>query len=268
MNAARPAAAPTETVAGAPHVRVTDLVAGYLPNVDILRGCSIEASDGELVGIIGPNGAGKSTLLKGIFGLVPVRSGAVEIAGTDVTGAKADRLVASGMAFVPQTDNVFTPMTVRENLELGTHLSPKRFAERYDKLVATLPELGAMSRKRAGGLSGGERQLVAMARALMSEPSVLLLDEPSAGLSPVKQDETFLRIHDIRSSGVCVIMVEQNARRCLQVCDRAYVLEQGRDAHTGTGEALLHDPKIIELYLGDLADRVDGADDRGDAAGA
>ncbi|MFT4258180.1 ABC transporter ATP-binding protein [Microbacterium sp.] len=243
-----------------PRVIVENVVAGYLPGVDILRGCSLSASDGELVGIIGPNGAGKSTLLKSIFGLVPVRSGSVRISGEDVTGARPDKLVQAGLAFVPQNDNVFTPMTVKENLALGTHLEPKRFAERYDRVVATLPELARLARRSAGALSGGERQLVAMGRALMSEPRVLLLDEPSAGLSPVKQDETFLRVHDIRSSGVCVVMVEQNARRCLQVCDRGYVLEQGRDAYEGSGDALLTDPKVIELYLGDLADQVEAED--------
>lgn len=243
-------------------VSVTDLVAGYLPGVDIVRTCSIEADDGELVGIIGPNGAGKSTLLKSIFGLVPVRSGTVEVSGQDITGAKANRLVAAGMAFVPQTDNVFAPMTVRENLELGCHLERRRTPERIDAVLDTLPDLGRLMRKRAGSLSGGERQLVAMGRALMSQPRVLLLDEPSAGLSPVRQDETFLRIWDISRTGVCVLMVEQNARRCLQICDRAYVLEQGRDAHTGTGSELLDDPRIIELYLGDLASQVEEEDAR------
>ncbi len=223
----------------------------------------MHASDGELVGIVGPNGAGKSTLLKAIFGLVSIRSGSVTISQQDVTNAAPNRLVQAGLAFVPQTENVFPPMTVHENLELGAHLSPKKFAERYDRVMETLPELTRIAKRRAGALSGGERQLVAMGRALMSEPTVLLLDEPSAGLSPVRQDEAFLRVHDIRSSGVCVIMVEQNARRCLQVCDRAYVLEQGRTAYEGSGEALLKDPKVIELYLGSLADEVAEMDGTG-----
>lgn len=237
-----------------PRVVVDSVVGGYLPGVNILQGCSMHASDGELVGIIGPNGAGKSTLLKAIFGLVKVRGGVITVSGDDVTNAAPDALVKAGLAFVPQTDSVFTPMTVRENLELGSHLAPKLLAERYERVMATLPELTAIEKRRAGALSGGERQLVAMGRALMSEPTVLLLDEPSAGLSPVKQDETFLRVHDIRSSNVCVIMVEQNARRCLQVCDRAYVLEQGATAYEGTGDALLNDPKVIELYLGSLGE--------------
>ena len=250
----------TETISlpGTARVIVDDIVGGYLPGVNILQNSSMHASDGELVGIIGPNGAGKSTLLKAIFGLVKVHSGRITVSGNDVTNALPDKLVQAGLAFVPQTDNVFPPMTVRENLELGAHLNPKAFSERYDKVMASLPELAPIERRRAGALSGGERQIVAMGRALMSDPTVLLLDEPSAGLSPVRQDEAFLRIHDIRSSGVCVIMVEQNARRCLQVCDRAYVLDQGRTAHEGTGEGLLGDPKVIELYLGNLADTVDG----------
>ncbi|WP_449278373.1 ABC transporter ATP-binding protein [Leucobacter sp. GX24907] len=244
-------------------VVVDSVFGGYLPGVDILQGSSMHASDGELVGIVGPNGAGKSTLLKAIFGLVSIRSGSVTISQQDVTNAAPNRLVQAGLAFVPQTENVFPPMTVHENLELGAHLSPKKFAERYDRVMETLPELTRIAKRRAGALSGGERQLVAMGRALMSEPTVLLLDEPSAGLSPVRQDEAFLRVHDIRSSGVCVIMVEQNARRCLQVCDRAYVLEQGRTAYEGSGEALLKDPKVIELYLGSLADEVAEMDGTG-----
>ncbi|WP_061960600.1 ABC transporter ATP-binding protein [Demequina flava] len=243
-----------------PHLDVTDMVAGYLPEIDIVRECSIHADDGELVGIIGPNGAGKSTLLKAIFGLVPVRSGTVKLSGEDVTNRAADKLVASGMAFVPQSDNVFGPMTVRENLQLGTHLQRNLFGERIDKVLGILPELKPMLNARAGSLSGGERQIAAMGRALMSEPSVLLLDEPSAGLSPARQDEAFLRIHDIRSAGVCVVIVEQNARRCLQICDRAYVLDQGTDAHEGSGEDLLHDPKVVSLYLGDLGVENSGAE--------
>jgi len=242
-----------------PHLEVVDLVAGYLPGIDILRGCSITADDRELVGIIGPNGAGKSTLLKAIFGLVPVRSGSVLLSGKEVANQQADRLVAQGMAFVPQSDNVFAPLTVRENLQLGTHLNRSLFDQRLQKVEAMLPELTEMLGARAGALSGGQRQLVAMGRALMSEPSVLLLDEPSAGLSPARQDEAFLRIREIRTAGVCVVIVEQNARRCLQICDRAYVLDQGRDAYHGTGEDLIHDPKVVELYLGDLGASEDGA---------
>ncbi|MGF9660248.1 ABC transporter ATP-binding protein [Arthrobacter crystallopoietes] len=235
-------------------VTVTDLVAGYLPGVNILNGCSIEARPGELIGIIGPNGAGKSTLLKAMFGLVKIHSGKVIVRGRDITGLKANKLVSQGIGFVPQTNNVFATLTIEENMQMGMFQRPKDFKERFDFVTDIFPELGKRRQQRAGSLSGGERQMVAMGRALMMDPAVLLLDEPSAGLSPVKQDETFLRVHEINRAGVSVIMVEQNARRCLQICDRAYVLDQGRDAYTGTGRELLKDPKVIQLYLGTLAE--------------
>ncbi|WP_262103652.1 ABC transporter ATP-binding protein [Arthrobacter sp. Marseille-P9274] len=235
-------------------VTVTDLVAGYLPGVNILNGCSIEARPGELIGIIGPNGAGKSTLLKAMFGLVKIHSGKVIVRGRDITGLKANKLVSQGIGFVPQTNNVFATLTIEENMQMGMFQRPKDFKERFDFVTGIFPELGKRRQQRAGSLSGGERQMVAMGRALMMDPAVLLLDEPSAGLSPVKQDETFLRVHEINRAGVSVIMVEQNARRCLQICDRAYVLDQGRDAYTGTGRELLKDPKVIQLYLGTLAE--------------
>jgi branched-chain amino acid transport system ATP-binding protein len=237
-------------------VSVTDLVAGYLPGVNILNGCSIEARKGELIGIIGPNGAGKSTLLKAMFGLVKVHSGKVVVRGKDITGLKANKLVSQGVGFVPQNNNVFATLTIEENMQMGLYQRPKAFAERFDFVTSLFPELGKRRAQRAGSLSGGERQMVAMGRALMMDPAVLLLDEPSAGLSPVKQDETFLRVHEINHAGVSVIMVEQNARRCLQICDRGYVLDQGRDAYTGTGRELMSDPKVIHLYLGTLADNV------------
>ena len=238
-------------------VKVTDLVAGYIPGVNILNGCSIEARKGELIGIIGPNGAGKSTLLKAMFGLVKVHSGSVVVRGQDITGLKANKLVSRGMGFVPQNNNVFAALTIEENLQMGMFQRPKDFAERFDFVTGLFPELGKRRAQRAGSLSGGERQMVAMGRALMMDPAVLLLDEPSAGLSPVKQDETFLRVHEINRAGVSVIMVEQNARRCLQICDRGYVLDQGKDAYTGTGRELMKDPKVIQLYLGTLADTVE-----------
>jgi branched-chain amino acid transport system ATP-binding protein len=235
-------------------VTVTDLVAGYLPGVNILNGCSIEARPGEMIGIIGPNGAGKSTLLKAMFGLVKIHSGRVVVRGEDITGLKANKLVTQGIGFVPQNNNVFATLTIEENMQMGMFQRPKDFKERFDFVTGLFPELGKRRQQRAGSLSGGERQMVAMGRALMMDPAVLLLDEPSAGLSPVKQDETFLRVHEINRAGVSVIMVEQNARRCLQICDRAYVLDQGRDAYTGTGRELLKDPKVIQLYLGTLAE--------------
>jgi ABC-type branched-subunit amino acid transport system ATPase component len=234
-------------------LRADDLIAGYLPGVNILNGCDLYCQDGELVGIIGPNGAGKSTLLKALFGLVRIDTGTVLLSGVDITNQRADVLVTSGIGFVPQTNNVFPSLTIEENLEMGTYQKPKRFRERFDFVSGLFPALRDRRHQRAGSLSGGERQMVAMGRALMMEPSVLLLDEPSAGLSPVMQDEVFVQTRRINRAGVSVIMVEQNAARCLQICDRAYVLDQGRNAYTGTGEQLANDPKVIELYLGTLA---------------
>jgi branched-chain amino acid transport system ATP-binding protein len=234
-------------------VRADDLVAGYLPGVNILNGCDLYANKGELVGIIGPNGAGKSTLLKAMFGLVKVSSGSVTLDGEDITGQRADQLVHKGIGFVPQNNNVFPSLTIEENLQMGAIQTPDKFQERFDFVTSLFPALGERRKQRAGSLSGGERQMVAMSRALMMNPSVLLLDEPSAGLSPALQDEVFVRVREINRSGVTVIMVEQNARRCLQIVDRGYVLDQGKNAYTGTGKSLATDPKVIELYLGTLA---------------
>ncbi|MFN4002679.1 ABC transporter ATP-binding protein [Microcella sp.] len=233
-------------------VHVDTVTAGYLPGINILNECSLTAYDGELIGIIGPNGAGKSTLLKAIFGLVKVREGTISLYGDDITNLKANKLVAKGVGFVPQTNNVFPTLTIQENLEMGLFQKPKELDHRLEFVVSIFPELGKRLSQRAGSLSGGERQMVAMSRALMMSPEVILLDEPSAGLSPVRQDEAFLRVKEINKAGVTTIMVEQNARRCLQICDRGYVLDQGTDAYTGTGRELLNDPKVIGLYLGTL----------------
>jgi branched-chain amino acid transport system ATP-binding protein len=228
------------------------VVAGYLPGVDILRGVDLTLGDGELIGIIGPNGAGKSTLVKAIFGLVPVRKGLVTLRGNDISNLPAHELVALGVGYVPQRENVFPSLTVEDNLRMGLYLEPKAWDRRLAAVVEIFPLLADRSDQRTGYLSGGERQMVAIGRALMMDPSVLLLDEPSAGLSPANQDLVFERIRDIADSGVSIIMVEQNARRCLQIADRAYVLDQGQNAHTGPGRDLLHDPKVIDLYLGTL----------------
>lgn len=235
-----------------PVVEISDLHAGYLPGVNILNGCNLTANEGELIGIIGPNGAGKSTLLKSIFGQVKVRDGHIKLLGDDITGLKANMLVARGVAMVPQTNNVFPSLTIEENLQMGVYQDPSKFESGREMVMELFPDLKNRLSQRAGSLSGGERQMVAMGRALMMNPSVLLLDEPSAGLSPVRQDEAFIRVSEINKAGVTTIMVEQNARRCLQICDRAYVLDQGTDAYTGTGRELLNDPKVIELYLGSL----------------
>ena len=218
-------------------LRADDLIAGYLPGVNILNGADLYCQDGELVGIIGPNGAGKSTLLKALFGLVRIHTGKVVLNGKDITNQRADVLVTAGIGFVPQTNNVFPSLTIEENLEMGAYQKPKKFKERFEFVAGLFPALKDRRGQRAGSLSGGERQMVAMGRALMMEPSVLLLDEPSAGLSPVMQDEVFVQTRRINRAGVSVVMVEQNAARCLQICDRAYVLDQGRNAYTGTGQA-------------------------------
>lgn len=243
----------SDTAAPEPLLVADQLVAGYVPEVNILNGCSVELGEAEMVGIIGPNGAGKSTMLKAIFGLIPIRSGTVRLRGEDITSLRAHELVSKGVGFVPQTENVFSTLTVRENMEMGAFLKPHLVAERFDVVVDLFPRLGERRNQLAGSLSGGERQMVAMGRALMMDPSVLLLDEPSAGLSPAFQDEVFLNCKRINEVGVSILIVEQNAARCLQVCDRALVLDQGTNAYEGTGRALLNDPKVIELYLGTLA---------------
>lgn len=234
-------------------VHVDSVVAGYVPGVDILKGASLELGKGELIGIIGPNGAGKSTMLKALFGLISIHEGSVKLRGEDVTGKKANVLVRKGVGYVPQINNVFPSLTVDENLEMGSYQRPKSFKERRSVVLDIFPRLGERINSQAGALSGGERQMLAMGRALMMEPTVLLLDEPSAGLSPLLQDQVFERVKEVNSTGVAIIMVEQNAARCLQICDRGYVLDQGRNAYTGTGRELLADPKVIELYLGTLA---------------
>jgi branched-chain amino acid transport system ATP-binding protein len=234
-------------------LRADNLIAGYLPGVNILNGADLYCQENELVGIIGPNGAGKSTLLKALFGLVKINSGVVTLKGDDITNQRADILVTKGIGFVPQTNNVFPSLTIQENLEMGVYQRPKSFKKRFEFVGDLFPALIDRKSQRAGSLSGGERQMVAMGRALMMEPSVLLLDEPSAGLSPVMQDEVFVQTRRINRAGVSVVMVEQNARRCLQICDRGYVLDQGRNAYTASGKDLANDPKVIELYLGTLA---------------
>jgi branched-chain amino acid transport system ATP-binding protein len=236
-----------------PLLAATDIVAGYLPEVNILNGCTLTLADSELVGVIGPNGAGKSALLKAMFGLLHVRSGTVSLRGDTITNASAHVLVSLGVGCVPQVRNVFGALTVEENLQMGTYLRPRQYAGRFADVAGLFPLLAERRRQKAGSLSGGERQMLAMGRALMMNPSVLLLDEPSAGLSPRIQDDVFDRIRQVNEAGVSIVIVEQNARRCLQIANRAYVLDQGRNACTGTGRELLDDPRVIESYLGTLA---------------
>lgn len=235
-----------------PVLAATGVVAGYLPGVDILRGVDLLVEPGQLVGVIGPNGAGKSTLIKALFGLIPVRAGSITFDGHDVTGRPAHQLVAMGIGYVPQLSNVFRTLSVEENLRMGLFLRPEAWSERLAAVTTLFPLLAERSHQRANNLSGGERQMLAMGRALMMDPRVLLLDEPSAGLAPMMQVSVFDTVRRIADSGVAVVMVEQNARRCLQMCDRGYVLDQGRNAHQGTGRELLHDPRVVDLYLGTL----------------
>jgi branched-chain amino acid transport system ATP-binding protein len=234
----------------APLLRVDALEAGY-DDALILRGVSVEAAPEQLVAIVGPNGAGKSTLLKAIYGLVQPSSGTVRLAGDDVTGQRADRLTRRGMNMVPQVENVFPTLTVAENLQIGALVLPR--AERDGEIARVLelfPLLAARRRQRAGSLSGGERKLVAIGRALVARPRLLLLDEPSAGLSPVAIDLVFDKLLEIRALGIAIMMVEQNARRALALADFGYVLDTGRNAYAGTGPALLDDNRVVELYLG------------------
>jgi branched-chain amino acid transport system ATP-binding protein len=234
-------------------LEVRQLRGGYAAAEEIVKGIDLTVRPKDLAVIIGPNGAGKSTLLKAMFGLIPVRAGRVTLRGDDITSLQAHDLVQKGVGYVPQTNNVFPHLTVEENLQMGVYLAPKTFPERLEFVAGLFPLLGERRKQRAGSLSGGERQMVAMGRALMMDPSVLLLDEPSAGLSPAYQDEVFIRCRQINAAGVSIVMVEQNARRCLQICHRGYVLDQGANAYTGSGDHLLTAPKVIELYLGTLA---------------
>jgi branched-chain amino acid transport system ATP-binding protein len=238
----------------APLLEAQGIVAGYLPGVDILRGCDLSVGSGELVGVIGPNGAGKSTLVKALVGLVDVHAGTVRLRGDDITGHLAHELVQRGVGYVPQINNVFATLSVTDNLRMGAYVEPERFDERFETVTTLFPLLAERRHERVSRLSGGQRQMLAMGRALMTEPSVLLLDEPSAGLSPLLQDQVFEWVEGIHAAGTSIVMVEQNARRCLQICDRGYVLDEGVNAYTARGDELLHDPKVVELYLGALAD--------------
>jgi len=226
-----------------------DLVAGYVPEVDILNGVSIKVREGEIVTIVGPNGAGKSTLIKTIYGLLRPRSGTVTFQGEDIAHRKPHDCTRLGMSYVPQLDNIFQTLTVEDNLEMGA-LDRSRWREQRDRMYELFPRLGERRSQDAGTMSGGERQMVAMARALMPDPEMILLDEPSAGLAPAFVEVIFEKIADINKAGVTVAMVEQNARRALAMSDRGYVLDLGTDRFEGPGQELLDDPKVAELYLG------------------
>jgi ABC-type branched-subunit amino acid transport system ATPase component len=225
------------------------IVAGYGDAV-ILKGASVEVRKGELVSIIGPNGAGKSTLLKCIFGLVKARAGSVHLHGDDITNLPPQRLVRAGLSFVPQVQNVFPTLTIEENLDMGAFARDEGIDAAKERVFDLFPDLKPRARERVSRLSGGQRQMVAIGRALMVEPRVLLLDEPSAGLAPTLQDQVFDQARRIASSGTPILLVEQNAKKALAKSDRAYVLDQGKNALEGKGADLLTDERVGRLYLG------------------
>lgn len=241
-------------------LEVSSLVAGYEPGVPIVRGASIRVDPGEIVVVLGPNGAGKSSFIKAIAGLVPVSGGTVLLDGDDITTLPAHQMVRRGLAFVPQTENIFPLMSVEDNLRTaGDILKPRVAAERIERMYETFPDLRNFRRAGAGNLSGGQRQMLAVARALIVEPKLLVLDEPSAGLSPKFVAMVFAMLSDIRRAGMTILLVEQNARAALAIGDRAYVLVEGKEAHEGVASQLWNDPVVAELYLGQRAHQPSGA---------
>jgi ABC-type branched-subunit amino acid transport system ATPase component len=230
-------------------LKAEGVTSGY-GDMEVLREVSIEVGEGQIVSIIGPNGAGKSTLMKTIFGLLRPWKGRVVFQGEEISGLAPDRIVQKGMCYVPQVENVFPSLTVEENLEMGAFILDGDISDRKERVYQLFPLLKERRRQRVGKMSGGERQMVAMGRALMLDPKVLLLDEPSAGLAPKLVDMIFERIIEINRSGVAIVMVEQNARKSLQIADRGYVLANGQNKFEGTGRELLENPEVGRLYLG------------------
>ncbi|MGG7646271.1 ABC transporter ATP-binding protein [Rhodovulum sp. YNF3179] len=217
---------------------------------DILHECTVAVEKGEIAVIVGPNGAGKSTAMKAIFGMLKLRRGSVRIDGEDITRLSPQARVPKGMAFVPQTNNVFTSLSVEENLEMGAYLRRDDISGTMEQVYELFPILREKRRQAAGELSGGQRQQVAVGRALMTQPKVLMLDEPTAGVSPIVMDELFDRIIEVARSGISILMVEQNARQALEIADKGYVLVQGANRYTDTGQALLADPDVRKSFLG------------------
>jgi len=233
-------------------IEVNGLAAGYVKGLNILQGIDLVIKENEIISIIGPNGAGKSTLLKAIMGLIPISGGRLYVNNTQIINVKSHELVKKGIGYVPQVLNVFPTLTVEENLEIGLWTKNKDTREKKKEIFEMFPILFTKKREKAGNLSGGQRQLLALGRALISKPNALLLDEPSAGLSPIAIDEVFKSIKEINNEGVSILLVEQNAKRALSFCDRGYVLDQGKNSYTGSGKDLLDDPNVIDLYLGKL----------------
>ena len=228
------------------------IAAGYVKGLNILQGVDLVVKEKEIVSIIGPNGAGKSTLLKAIMGLIDISGGRFYINGIEKTNLATHKIVEEGIGYVPQVANVFPSLTIEENLEIGSWSLNKNQKESLKHIYEKFSLLSDRKKDKAGNLSGGQRQILALARALITKPNLLLLDEPSAGLSPVAINEVFSIINDINQSGVSILLVEQNAKRALSFSDRGYVLDQGRNAYQGKGEELLNDPRVVDLYLGKL----------------
>ncbi|MFS8852329.1 ABC transporter ATP-binding protein [Synechococcus sp. R5-16] len=232
-----------------PLLDIQDLYSGYR-GVDILKGIHLKVNPGQIVVIIGPNGAGKSTVLKSLFGLATIRSGRVLFQGSDITHLPAEQLVRRGIGFVPQTNNVFPSLTVQENLEMGAFIRRDNPAAQLERVYELFPPLKEKRRQAAGSLSGGQRQMLAMGRALMVEPQLLLLDEPTAGLSPLYIEQTFALLQEINRLGISILMVEQNAKQALKMADWGYVLSTGENRFEDTGPNLLSNPEVLELFLG------------------
>ena len=227
-----------------------EMMTGGYGGADILHECSIGVDRGEIAVVVGPNGAGKSTAMKAVFGMLGLRAGRVTLGGEDITSLKPQERVLRGMGFVPQNQNVFTSMTVEENLEMGAFIRRDDLSQTMQQVYALFPVLHEKRRQPAGELSGGQRQQVAVGRALMTQPQVLMLDEPTAGVSPIVMDELFDRIIEVAKTGIAVLMVEQNARQALEIADRGFVLVQGRNAYTDSGVALLANPEVRRAFLG------------------
>jgi len=244
--------APRDSVAqtGEPFLIGDAMTGGYGKGPDILHSCTIAAEKGEIAVIVGPNGAGKSTAMKAVFGMLNVNQGAVRLDGEDITHLSPQERVIRSMGFVPQATDIFTSMTVEENLEMGAFIRRDDFMDTMTQVYDLFPILKEKRNQAAGELSGGQRQQVAVGRALMTQPKVLMLDEPTAGVSPIVMDELFDRIIEVARTGIPILMVEQNARQALEIADKAYVLVQGRNAHTGTGKELLADPEVRRSFLG------------------